>query len=181
MADDHAIDATFTHIKDGLFALTIDGDGWDEKQFSASFSMTTDDAETLLRAILRNRVFVEGLLTVDGLPLTVPVGLGGEPRIEAMAALRRADNSLYGLETEVRPEVRSVAYAMEDTLRRHDNKGGWENCEIDYLITAFLKEFGELLREIYPVYNQEGVCRESIDCINFLMMLWDNCQAGRYR
>jgi hypothetical protein len=87
MADDHAIDATFTHIKDGLFALTIDGDGWGEKQFSASFSMTTDDVKTLLCTIPRNRVFVEGLFTVDGLPLTVPVGLGGEPGIDRLHQL----------------------------------------------------------------------------------------------
>ncbi len=73
---------------------------------------------------------------------------------------------------EIRPQVQAFAEAMEEVLRKNDHKGGWENCEIDYLNWRLTQEFGGYFAN-YDKMTPEQKRKELVDISNFCMMLWD--------
>lgn len=95
-----------------------------------------------------------------------------------------ANHDLVKLLKEVRPAVLRFAFAMEETLRRHDHKGGWDNCEPTWLMKRVRQEVTELgdaltcyLLEDVPRRRQaaDDVRGEATDVANFAMMLLDVC------
>ncbi len=84
---------------------------------------------------------------------------------------------------EPRKEVMRFAEAMEDVLRRHDDKGGWENCGLAWLIERAQGELNEA-KEKWDAKNfrgdYDGVATELIDVANFCMMFYDNLQNDGY-
>ena len=81
--------------------------------------------------------------------------------------------------SHVRPEVWRFALAMEKRLRANDHKGGWQDCDQDYLLTRLRQEMIEFWTEIhYPIQancqiDKDKLREESADVANFLMMILD--------
>lgn len=79
----------------------------------------------------------------------------------------------------IRPEIMAFAEAMETTLRKHDHKGGWEECRLNYLMDGVHRELKEADEE-WDVKNFRGnylrVSEELVDVANFCMMFWGNTQ-----
>lgn len=73
---------------------------------------------------------------------------------------------------KIRDSVMRFAEQMEIKLQENDHKGGWQQCEDDYLI-------GRLQQETYELYlamnHKEPleVRREAADVANFAMMIAD--------
>jgi NTP pyrophosphatase (non-canonical NTP hydrolase) len=70
--------------------------------------------------------------------------------------------------------------AMDEVLCKNDHKGGWQDCDIQYLRARLVEEMGEYfawasrgspssLSE--AEYKQSN--KELIDIANFCLMLWD--------
>jgi len=82
-----------------------------------------------------------------------------------------------------RKEVARFAEAMEAVLRKHDDKGGWENCGLAWLIDRAQEELNEA-KEKWDAKNFKGdydaVATELIDVANFCMMFYDNVQNDGY-
>ena len=78
----------------------------------------------------------------------------------------------------MREEVVEFAQAMEVELSKNDWKGGWKDCQVDYLFNRLLLEIAELHEAIYSseweLTEKEGVQKECIDVANFVMMIWGN-------
>ena len=85
--------------------------------------------------------------------------------------------------TELRPEVRKFAEAMERKLRQNDNKGGWKYPgALEYLVDRLETECIELKMELdmqsKQIYRPKMlVLREAADVANFAMMIADVCGA----
>lgn len=79
----------------------------------------------------------------------------------------------------IRTEVMAFAEAMETTLRKHDDKGGWEDCGLHWLLERVQGELKEALKK-WDAKNFRGdynaVSEELIDVANFCMMFWGNTQ-----
>ena len=89
-----------------------------------------------------------------------------------------------------RREVRFMAAEMERKLRSHDDRPGWENCEIQWLLKRLREETNELED---AAVNHMAVCRanfrsvsegpmfppdvagEAADVANFAMFIADVC------
>lgn len=79
------------------------------------------------------------------------------------------------------PVVLEFAKAMDDILTKNDYKGGWQDCDIEYLQARLVEEMGEYFRSVaicndyYRTYAKDKpiVCKELLDIANFAMMLWD--------
>jgi hypothetical protein len=64
-------------------------------------------------------------------------------------------------------------------------KGGWENCENDYLVYQMYQECRELCRELERKMScfigtedrKEKILKECADVANFVMMIADNVKA----
>lgn len=87
----------------------------------------------------------------------------------------------------MRKEVSVFAEAMERKLQKNDDKGGWKNCEVEYLKNRMIEEVHEFLVE-YEKYtirtrmfhenlsSYNGIIRtqdECTDVANFCMMIYD--------
>lgn len=77
----------------------------------------------------------------------------------------------------MRKAVSDFAQAMEEKLRRHDDRRGWDECEIDFLFNRLLQEVAELhevmcLNRI-SISTPKKVKDEAVDVANFAMMIWD--------
>lgn len=79
----------------------------------------------------------------------------------------------------IRPELMAFAEAMETVLRKHDDKGGWEECGLCWLLERVEGELKEA-KEKWDKKNFKGdydsVAGEFIDVANFCMMFWGNTQ-----
>lgn len=91
--------------------------------------------------------------------------------------------SLY--RCEPRDTVKRFAELMELKLRVHDNKGGWENCDIVWLFHRMIDETTELNLALQqyithssfsPKWNEieSNVLHEAAGVANFCMMIADN-------
>ena len=85
-----------------------------------------------------------------------------------------------------RPAVLAFADAMEHKLRANDHKGGWSECEVEYLLERLRAETKELtaaardhrFRTLKPA-EAEAVLHEAADVANFAMMIADICGGLR--
>ena len=77
---------------------------------------------------------------------------------------------------EVRPCVVKFAAEMERILKQNDYKGGWGDCDPQYLQARLVEEVGEyfaLVAKGSPSnYTSERFQKELLDIANFCMMLW---------
>lgn len=73
----------------------------------------------------------------------------------------------------LRDEVVWFSELMEETLKKNDYKGGWENCDVEYLLQRLELELDELTIATLNG-NNEDVIREATDVANFAMMVADN-------
>lgn len=74
------------------------------------------------------------------------------------------------------PQVIAFAKAMDEVLSRNDHKGGWQDCDIEYLRHRLVEEMGEyfaLLSCSKEAWTKERDKKELVDISNFCMMLWD--------
>jgi NTP pyrophosphatase (non-canonical NTP hydrolase) len=67
--------------------------------------------------------------------------------------------------------------AMEERLRANDHKGGWDNCEPEWLLTRLRQEVEELAAEIAKggtrSFDADRLRLEAADVGNFAMMIAD--------
>lgn len=67
---------------------------------------------------------------------------------------------------ELRPSVKRFAEVMESKLRVNDHRGGWDNCNSQWLLAKVMEELGELLQAQMPA----EIAEEAADAANYLMM-----------
>ena len=77
-----------------------------------------------------------------------------------------------------RPVVQGFAVEMERQLRENDHKGGWEGCDIDWLLRRLREETDELDEAIHRGHPKAAVWEEAADVANFALMVADNCGPG---
>lgn len=79
----------------------------------------------------------------------------------------------------MRKQVEWFAEQMEKTLQRNDRKGGWDECDYEYLIQR-LEEEVEELRELEgnPDVKGNDIIRECTDIANFAMMIADQVRRA---
>ena len=77
------------------------------------------------------------------------------------------------------PQVIAFAKAMDEVLCKNDHKGGWQDCDINYLRFRLVEEMGEYFAwnvNYSPEWcekNKTTIKKELVDIANFAMMLWD--------
>lgn len=76
----------------------------------------------------------------------------------------------------MREQVKWFAEKMEHTLKRNDRKGGWNDCQWEYLVDRLLGEFHELRASLEAGDNPEDIIHEAADVANFAMMIADNAR-----
>ena len=74
--------------------------------------------------------------------------------------------------TGIRVEVLNFALLMEEKLKKNDHKGGWENCDNNYLMGSLEAEVYELSCAIDS--NNIFLQKECADVANYAMMIADN-------
>lgn len=78
---------------------------------------------------------------------------------------------------DVREQVKWFSEQMEVKLQQNDDKGGWDNCDIFWLIERLKEEVAELEDALYNHINfadrRWEVVREASDVGNFAMMVAD--------
>lgn len=77
------------------------------------------------------------------------------------------------MKIEVRESVRWFAEKMEEKLKKNDHKGGWDNCDIHWLIQRIKEETNELLDAVNSGTPKENIINEAADIGNFAMMVAD--------
>ena len=79
-------------------------------------------------------------------------------------------------------QVIAFAKAMDEVLTKNDYKGGWQDCDINYLRFRLFEEMGEYSAWVAGIIengnpngelNKKQIRRELVDIANFAMMLWD--------
>ena len=90
---------------------------------------------------------------------------------------------------KIRTEVKEFSEIMEYKLKENDSKGGWSECEIDWLIERMEGEIDELKNALWKrrndwgrsvsegfifVASDEDIQKECADIANFAMMIADN-------
>ncbi|MBK5428546.1 hypothetical protein ACTFRP_31475 [Bacillus cereus group sp. MYBK234-1] len=78
----------------------------------------------------------------------------------------------------MREEVKWFAEQMESKLQENDHKGGWQDCDLQWLVKRLKEEVNELesaLKDFPISFNEysENVIKESADVSNFSMMIAD--------
>lgn len=71
-----------------------------------------------------------------------------------------------------RASVRWFAERMEAKLAKNDHKGGWQNCELQYLSMRLTQERKELTEAIKSK-DKQRIIDECADIANFAMMIAD--------
>lgn len=74
--------------------------------------------------------------------------------------------------TKQRETVEWFADMMELVLQANDFKGGWEDCEVEYLLFKLGEEYAELYMAIKESKKSE-ITKEAADLANVAMMLAD--------
>lgn len=77
-----------------------------------------------------------------------------------------------------RREVQMFAEDMERKLEANDDKkGGWDDCEVGWLLRRLGHEVGELRRALKKRKPWRTVAGEAADVANFAMMISQNYQT----
>jgi hypothetical protein len=78
------------------------------------------------------------------------------------------------------PQVIAFAKAMDEVLCKNDHKGGWQDCDINYLRARLVEEMGEYFAwcsrgspSALSESEHKQSRKELVDIANFAMMLWD--------
>ena len=78
------------------------------------------------------------------------------------------------------PQIVAFVKAMDEVLCKNDHKGGWQDCDIQYLRARLVEEMGEYFAWASrgsPSSLSEAEHKQSkkelVDIANFAMMLWD--------
>lgn len=83
----------------------------------------------------------------------------------------------------MRPEIMWFGEQMEKKLQVHDGKGGWDTCELYWLLKRLQDEVAELKTEIdllnCGMINYQEAINEAADVANFAMMIADNVRSIR--
>ena len=98
---------------------------------------------------------------------------------DLITAIRKADydarESGVSFPIDIKhPQVIAFAKAMDEVLCKNDYKGGWQDCDIEYLRHRLVEEMGEYFSlanccdNVTPMQQQ----KELVDIANFAMMLW---------
>lgn len=74
---------------------------------------------------------------------------------------------------ELRPEVRAFAELMETKLREYDDRPGWKQEGLTYLILRLDDEYQELEHEFATGRSIPNISAEAADVANFCMMIVD--------
>ena len=77
----------------------------------------------------------------------------------------------------MREQVKSFSKDMERVLKKNDEKHGWDNLTIHWLLYRLKEETDELRMELTN-QDKASAMREAIDVANFAMMIWDNLRRG---
>ncbi len=75
------------------------------------------------------------------------------------------------LNSDIRDSVKWFANQMEFKLKRNA-KGGWDECDIHFLLKFLKREVAELEKSI-SFGNKSDVIKEAADVANFAMMIAD--------
>ncbi|MFF2528553.1 hypothetical protein ACFVS2_06520 [Brevibacillus sp. NPDC058079] len=81
----------------------------------------------------------------------------------------------------MREQVQWFAEQMESKLKENDHKGGWLECDYEYLIARLREESLELRVSLESAITDEDileVIRESVDVANFAMMIADKARRS---
>ena len=103
---------------------------------------------------------------------------------DLITAIRKADydarESGVSFPIDIKhPQVIAFAKAMDEVLCKNDHKGGWQDCDINYLRFRLVEEMGEYFAwnvNYSPEWcekNKTTIKKELVDIANFAMMLWD--------
>ncbi len=76
--------------------------------------------------------------------------------------------------TGIRVPVLKFAFEMERKLRINSGKGGWQDCDNDYLLSRINDELFELKACINEKKVKRAIINECADVANFAMMIADN-------
>lgn len=74
---------------------------------------------------------------------------------------------------KLRPEVARFAEKMEKQLQANEHKGGWKNCDVDFLWDELSKNHS-VLDYALAHNNTSTVLRRCANIANFVMMIADN-------
>lgn len=88
------------------------------------------------------------------------------------------------MSVEIRWELERFAKHIEETLRLNDQKGGWVNCPLSYLLRKLGEETGELAGACCSGNNaeqqREMMMNEAADVAAIAMMIYDNARERRF-
>jgi hypothetical protein len=76
---------------------------------------------------------------------------------------------------KIREEVRWFAEEMEKQLRANEHKGGWQDCNPEFLLEELHKNYTELYL-LFPK-DTADICRRAANIANFAMMIADKYKA----
>jgi len=76
--------------------------------------------------------------------------------------------------------IKQFANQMEFKLKRNDYKGGWDECDIHFLLKFLKREVAELEKSI-SFGNKSDVIKEAADVANFAMMIADISREEKLR
>jgi NTP pyrophosphatase (non-canonical NTP hydrolase) len=76
------------------------------------------------------------------------------------------------------PQLLPFVKAMDEVLCKNDHKGGWQDCDIEYLRHRLMEEIGEYFACVegadgWDEEKKKQKQKELIDVANFCLMLWD--------
>ena len=72
----------------------------------------------------------------------------------------------------LRPSVQRFAEAMEEQLRKHDDRPGWRNADWAYLSEEMGDHIDTLIeRSNDPIFGTQAIVSSAADIGNFAMML----------
>ncbi len=77
----------------------------------------------------------------------------------------------------MREVVKWFAEQMEAKLQKHDDRGGWHQCEQGWLLVRLTDEAVELMEAIKKS-DREAVISEAADVANFAMMIADKARSA---
>ncbi len=79
--------------------------------------------------------------------------------------------------TGLRPEVEAFAALMEEKLRRHDDRPGWQGCSVDDLLGDLRYHVRKLALTLDATADAGDRGRAAADVGNYAMMIADACGA----
>jgi hypothetical protein len=75
-------------------------------------------------------------------------------------------------------QVIAFAKAMDEVLCKNDHRGGWQDCDINYLRFRLVEQMGQYFAwvngdEGWGEEKKKKSRKKLVDISNFVMMLWD--------